>query len=77
MAKEKLVILRKLPSRLYAQMLQEALEKEGIYSLIQGADIGIMLGSFSTSSPVEVTILVSEEEKQRAEQIAAQILGDL
>ena len=71
------VPLRSLPSRLYAEMLQEVLKKEGISSIIKGDDVGIMLGSYSTTSPVKVTIWVPEAEVDRCEEIADQMLDHI
>jgi len=71
------VPLRSLPSRLYAEMLQEALKKEGISSIIKGDDVGIMLGSYSTTSPVKVTIWVPEGEVDRCAEIANQMLDHI
>jgi hypothetical protein len=71
------VPLRSLPSRLYAEMLQEALKKEGISSIIKGDDVGIMLGSYSTTSPVKVTIWVLEADVDKSEEIADQMLDHI
>lgn len=71
------VPLRSLPSRLYAEMLAEALKKEGISSIIKGDDVGIMLGSYSTTSPVNVTIWVPEGEVDRCAEIANQMLDHI
>jgi hypothetical protein len=73
----KYVLFRSLPSRLYAEMLQEALKNEGIPSIIKGDDVAITLGSYSTTSPVEVTIWVPEEDLERTEQIADQMLDHI
>jgi hypothetical protein len=73
----KYVPFRTLPSRLYAEMLKEALENEGIPSIIKGDDVAIVLGSYSTTSPVEITIWVPEEDLERAEQIADQMLDHI
>jgi hypothetical protein len=71
------VPFRSLPSRLYAEMLQEALNKEGISSIIKGDDVGIMLGSYGTTSLVEVTIWVPKEHLERSEEIADQMLNHI
>jgi hypothetical protein len=71
------VPLRSLPSRLYAEMLQEALKKEGIPSIIKGDDVGIMLGSYSTTSPVTITIWVRERDVEKCEEIADQMLDHI
>jgi hypothetical protein len=73
----KYIPFRSFPSRLYAEMLQEALEKEGIPSLIKSNDIGIMLGSYSTISPVEVMLWVAEDDFERAEKIANEMLNHI
>ena len=71
------VPLKSLPSRLYAEMVQEALKREGIPSIIKGDDVGIMLGSYGTTSLVEVTIWVPEEDVERSEEIASQMLDHI
>lgn len=68
---------RSFPSRLYAEMLKNALQKEGIPSLIKSDDIGIMLGSYSTISPVEVMVWVPEEDFERCEKIADEMLNHI
>jgi hypothetical protein len=73
----KYVLFRSLPSRLYAEMLKEALENEGIPSIIKGDDVAITLGSYSTTSPVEVTIWVPEEDLGRCEKIADEMLDHI
>ncbi len=73
----KYIPFRSFPSRLYAEMLQKALEKEGIPSLIKSDDIGIMLGSYSTISPVEVMVWVPEEDFKRCQEIADEMLDHI
>lgn len=73
----KYVPLRTLPSRLYALMLKEALAKHKIPSIVKGDDVGIMLGSYSTTSPVEVSIWVPEKDKKRCEEIADQMFDHI
>ena len=73
----KYVPLRTLPSRLYAEMLKETLARNGIPSIIKGDDIGIMLGSYGTVSPALVFIWVPEEDKQKAEEIANEMLDHI
>jgi hypothetical protein len=73
----KYIPFRNLPSRLYAEMLQEALKNEGIPSIIKGDDIAITLGSYSTTSPVEVTIWVPEQDLERCEKIANEMLDHI
>lgn len=71
------VPFRSLPSRLYAEMLKQALENEGIPAIIKGDDVAITLGSYGTTSPVEVTIWVREKDLERTEQIANQMLDHI
>ena len=58
-------------------MLQEALKKEGIPSFIKSDDIAITFPSYGTTSAVEVTIWVPEEDVERAEEIADQMLDHI
>jgi len=69
--------LRRVPSRLYAEMLQEALKKQNISCLIQAEDAGLMLGSLGTATTLRVVIWVPEKLKEKAEEIAFQILGEI
>jgi hypothetical protein len=71
------VPLRNLPSRMYAQMLQEALRKEGIPSMIKSDDIAITFPSLGTTSAVPVLIMVSEKDAKRADEIADQMLDHI
>ena len=73
----KYIPFRSFPSRLYAEMLQKALEKEGIPSIIKSDDIGIMLGSYSTISPVEVMVWVPEEDFEKCGKIADEMLNHI
>jgi hypothetical protein len=71
------VPLRNLPSRMYAQMLKEALENEGIASMIKG-DEGIPLRTTTIHIPVsKITIWVPEKDLERAEEIADQMLDHI
>ncbi|HVP36504.1 MAG TPA: DUF2007 domain-containing protein [Terriglobales bacterium] len=70
-------LLRNLPSRLYAEMLKESLRNSGIDSVIKGDDIGIMLGSYSTTSPVEISLWVPEKYWEEANQIADGMLDHI
>jgi len=71
------VPLRNLPSRMYALMLQEALRKQGIPSMIKSDDIAITFLSQGTTSAVPVIILVPEKDAERADQIADQMLDHI
>jgi len=71
------VPLRSLPSRMYAEMLQQALKKEGIPSIIKSDDIAITFGSYGTTSAVPVTIWVPKEDVKKSEEIADQMLDHI
>ncbi len=73
----KYVYLRDVPSRLYAEMLKGALEEKEIPCFIKGDDIGIMLGSYSTTSPVRISVWVDRNKLFEARKIAQEILGDI
>ena len=73
----KFVPLRNLPSRVYAQMLQEALKNEGILSMIKG-DEGIPLRTTTIHIPVsKITIWVPKKDAAKAEEIADQMLDHI
>lgn len=71
------VPLKSLPSRLYAEMLKEILEQEGIPCLIKGEDLGRMLGGGVATSPVEIILWVPEEDYERGLEIAEEILDGI
>jgi len=71
------VPLRTLPSRLYAEMLREALEKEGIPSFIKSDDVAITFPSHGTTSAVPVTLWVPKDKAERCEEIADQMLDHI
>ena len=71
------VPLRNLPSRMYAQMLKEALENEGIASMIKG-DEGIPFRTTTIHIPVsKITIWVPGKDLEKAEEIADQMLDHI
>jgi hypothetical protein len=71
------VPMRTLPSRLYAEMLQEALRKEGIPSFIKSDDVAITYHSFGTTSAVPVTLWVPKDQVDKCEEIADQMLDHI
>jgi len=72
------VFLRDVPSRLYAEMLKGALQNQGISCVVKGDDIGIMLGTYSTSqAPMRISVWVDRNQLFQAKRIAEQILGDI
>jgi len=68
---------RSFPSRLYAQMVKEALARQEIPSIIKSDDIGIMLGSYSTTSPVKVTLWVRKGDLEECSKIADFMLNHI
>ncbi|MCI0530950.1 MAG: DUF2007 domain-containing protein [candidate division Zixibacteria bacterium] len=73
----KFVLLRDLPSRLYAQMLEEVLEAQGIPCIIKGEDIGLFMGVYGTNPVISTSIWVPEHKLGQAKRIADDILGEL
>lgn len=69
------VMLRSLRSRLWANMLKEALQNEGIPSILQSEDVGIMLGNYGTAPLWPVRVLVPVCFLRRARRIASRIAG--
>lgn len=74
---QRYVLLRSVPSRLYATMLKEALSNEGIPTILQSEDVGIMLGNFGTAPFLPVQVLVPACFRHRANRIAFRIAGDM
>jgi hypothetical protein len=71
------VPLRNLPSRLYAEMLREALQAVGIISMIKG-DEGIAFRTMTTHIPVSnVTVWVPRKDVGKAQQVADQMLDHI
>ena len=74
----KIIKWRSFPGRLYAEMVAGALQKHGIYCVIKGEDVGILGGSvFGSSSPGKVTIWLAEDNRDRAERIAVEIIDHI
>jgi hypothetical protein len=71
------VLLRNVPSRLYAQMLQEALKNQGIASMIKG-DEGYPLRTTTAHIPIsKITVWVSKENLAKAQVITDQMLDHI
>jgi len=59
-------------------MVAEALKNKGIYCVIKGEDAGILGGSASgVSSPGKVSIWIDENNLDRAEEIAIDIIDHI
>lgn len=74
---QRYVFLRSVPSRLYANMLREALRNQGIPAILQSEDVGIMLGNYGTSAFLPVRVLVPACFRNKAQRIAMRIAGDV
>ena len=68
-----LVLIKNFPNRLFAEMAQQTLEREGIPSIIKALDYGITGsgtgGSFDIFAGQGVDLYVEEEFAERAEEI--------
>lgn len=64
----KMVLVKNFPNRMLAEQAQQSLEVEGIASMIQSPDAGI-IGPGSASLPAGVDLYVSEEFAPRASEI--------
>ena len=74
---QRYVLLRSVPTRLYASMLREALGNEGIPSILQSEDVGIMLGNYGTAPFFPVRVLVPACYRSRASRIATRVSGEI
>jgi hypothetical protein len=64
-----MVMVKNFPSRVFAEEAQQTLEAEGIPSMLQSPDIGILGAGGSSSLPQGVDLLVPEEFAEKAHQI--------
>jgi len=71
------VFLKDVPSRLYGEMLVEALRKQDIPAIIKSDDIGIVLGSYGTTSPVRVEVWVDRASLEEAKDLANIVLDGI
>ena len=65
---QRYVLLRTYPTRLYATMLKEALQNEGIPSILQSEDVGVMLGNYyrlAGDTDLGLGYLATGEQPQR------------
>jgi hypothetical protein len=71
------VPLRNLPSRLYAEMLQGALENNGIACMLKG-DEGVAFRTTTRNIPISrITVWVPGKDLKRAREIADQMLDHI
>jgi hypothetical protein len=64
-----MVKVKNFPDRIFAEQAQQILEKEGIPSILQSPDIGILGAGGSSSLPQGVDLFVSEEFAEKAREI--------
>ena len=61
-----MIKIKNFPNRVFAEQAQQSLEKEGIPSLLQSPDIGILGAGASSSLPQGVDLYVPEEFAEEA-----------
>ncbi len=61
-----LVRVKNFPDRMYAERAQQTLEDEGIASILQSPDIGILGAGGAVSLPIGVDLYVEEKDAPRA-----------
>jgi hypothetical protein len=71
-----LVKIKNFPSRMFAEMARETLEKEGIPAWIRSPDIGILAAS-GWPVPQGADLYVEAEHAGRAAEVVADLFGDV
>jgi|Deesub1362B_J571_1020462.scaffolds.fasta_scaffold05652_2 hypothetical protein len=75
---EEIVRWRSFPGRLYAEMVAEALRREGIHCIIKGEDIGFLGGNtMSAYSPGRVVVYLKKSDLPRADEVANDMLDHI
>jgi hypothetical protein len=64
-----MVKVKNFPDRIFAEQAQQTLEREGIPSILQSPDIGILGAGGSSTLPQGVDLFVSEEFAEKAREI--------
>jgi len=64
-----MVKVKNFPDRIFAEQAQQTLEGEGIPSMLQSPDIGMLGSGGSSTLPQGVDLLVPEEFAEKAYQI--------
>jgi len=76
--KTKMVSLHPLPSKIYAEMVKEVLEKRGIPCIIKTDLLSSAFGSDGTSAVgTQAVIYVPEDRQQESEEILHQMLDHI
>lgn len=74
----KMVAIHPLPSKLYAEMVKEVLEKRGIPCVIKTDPLSSAFGSDGTSAVgTQATIYVPEDRREESEEILHQMLDHI
>jgi hypothetical protein len=73
-----MVPLHPLPSKLYAEMVKEVLEKRDIFCVIKADILSSAFGSNGTSAVgTQATIYVPEDRREESEEILHQMLNHI
>jgi len=76
--KIKMVALHPLPSKIYAEMVKEVLEKRGIPCIIKTDLLSSAFGSDGTSAVgTQAVLYVPEDRRQESEEILHQMLNHI
>ena len=72
-----MVRIKNFPNRIFAEQAQQSLESEGIPSMLQSPDIGILGAGGSSSLPQGVDLYVDEEHSEKAQQILTALFDSI
>ena len=72
-----MVKVKNFPNRIFAEQAQQSLESEGIPSMLQSPDIGILGAGGSSSLPQGVDLYVDEEHAEKAQQILTALFDSI
>ncbi len=70
-----LVRVKNFPDRMYAERAQQTLAEEGIASILQSPDIGILGAGSAASLPGGVDLYVEEEDAPRAGELLKELFN--
>lgn len=65
---DNLINAKNFPGRVLAEQAQDILQKEGIYSIIQGDDVGLF-GAGLPASVQGVNLMVKKEDHEKAKEL--------
>ncbi len=72
-----MVKVKNFPNRIFAEQAQQSLDKEGIPSMLQSPDMGILGAGSSGSLPQGVDLYVDEEYAEKAQQILTTLFDSI